>query len=79
MRQLIEVDIARLDEAAARGSDCFFVERSASGQAGRHLSLSREGSRLGIEMIGSMLERLYPKKRALPFAPGEAIARSQQG
>jgi hypothetical protein len=28
--------------------------------AGQHLPLSRGGTRLGIEMVGSMLDRLYP-------------------
>jgi hypothetical protein len=41
--------------------------------------VSREGARLGLEMIGSALERLYPQADVLPFAAGEAIARSKQG
>jgi len=53
-------NLERLKVVAARGSGCFFVDRKASRSAGRHLPLSRGGTRLGIEMVGSMLDRLYP-------------------
>ncbi|MBX5100629.1 FUSC family protein [Rhizobium lentis] len=78
-KRLIAANLALIDEAAPRGSSCFFIERKASRTTGRHLPLSREGTRLGLEMIGSALERLYPQPDVLPFAPGEAIARSKQG
>ena len=53
-------NLERLKVVAAKGSGCFFVARKASRSAGRHLPLSRGGTRLGIEMVGSMLDRLYP-------------------
>ncbi|KQV27716.1 hypothetical protein ASC97_04905 [Rhizobium sp. Root1203] len=58
-RQLIEADLARAAAAAKRRSECFFVNRKTSGTTGRHLPVSRAGSRLGAEMIGSTLDRLY--------------------
>lgn len=79
LKRLIAADLALAKDAATRGSTCFFIERKASRTTGRHLPLSREGARLGLEMIGSALERLYPQADVLPFAPGEAIARSRQG
>ncbi|OAV56368.1 hypothetical protein A6U98_24825 [Rhizobium sp. WYCCWR10014] len=79
LKRLIASDLALMKDAAPRGSTCFFIERKASRTTGRHLPLSREGARLGLEMIGSALERLYPSADVLPFAPGEAIARSKQG
>jgi len=56
----------RLGVVAARGSDCFFVKRQTPKTVGRHLPLSRRGSRLGIEMIGATLARLYPEDEAVP-------------
>ena len=79
LKRLIASDLALMKDAAAQGSTCFFIERKASRTTGRHLPLSREGARLGLEMIGSALERLYPQADVLPFAPGEVIARSKQG
>ncbi|WP_163880274.1 FUSC family protein [Rhizobium laguerreae] len=79
LKRLIASDLALMKDAAPRGSTCFFIERKASRTTGRHLPLSREGTRLGLEMIGSALERLYPQADVLPFAPGEVIARSKQG
>ncbi|EJT05445.1 FUSC family protein [Rhizobium sp. CCGE 510] len=79
LKTLIASDLVLMKDAAAQGSACFFIERKASRTTGRHLPLSREGARLGLEMIGSALERLYPQADVLPFAPGEAIARSKQG
>ncbi|ABC91096.1 hypothetical conserved membrane protein [Rhizobium etli CFN 42] len=78
-RRLITADLALVDDAASRGSACFFIKRKASRTAGRHLPVSREGARVGLEMVGSALERLYPQADTLPFASGEAIARSKQG
>ncbi|MFS8147761.1 FUSC family protein [Rhizobium sp. BR 249] len=78
-KRLIAADLALIDDAAPRGSTCFVIERKASRTTGRHLPVSREGARVGLEMIGSALERLYPWADTLPFAPGEAIARSKQG
>ncbi|WP_027667559.1 FUSC family protein [Rhizobium leguminosarum] len=79
LKRLIASDLALMKDAAPRGSTCFFIERNTSRTTGRHLPLSREGARLGLEMIGSALERLYPQADVLPFAPGEVIARSKQG
>jgi uncharacterized membrane protein YccC len=79
LKTLIAADLALIDNAAPRGSTCFLIQRKASRTTGRHLPLSREGARLGLEMIGSALERLYPDADVLPFAAGEAIARSKQG
>ncbi|QAS78348.1 FUSC family protein [Rhizobium acidisoli] len=79
LNRLIAADLALIDNAAQRGSSCFLIKRKASRTTGRHLPLSREGARLGLEMIGSALERLYPQADVLPFATGEAIARSKQG
>ncbi|UWM77746.1 FUSC family protein [Rhizobium sp. WSM4643] len=79
LMRLIAADLALMKDAAAQGSTAFFIERKASRTTGRHLPLSREGTRLGLEMIGSALERLYPQADVLPFAPGEVIARSKQG
>jgi uncharacterized membrane protein YccC len=59
-RQLIEEDRAQAASAGKRGSECFFIGRKASGATGRHLPVSNAGSRLGVEMIGSTLDRLYP-------------------
>ncbi|MBB3912871.1 FUSC family protein [Rhizobium fabae] len=78
-KRLIAADVALIDQAAPRGSTCFFMARKTPRTTGRHLPLSREGARLGLEMIGSALERLYPQADVLPFVPGEAIARSKQG
>ncbi|WP_029874251.1 FUSC family protein [Rhizobium leguminosarum] len=79
LKRLIASDLALMKDAAPRGSTCFFIERKTSRTTGRHLPLSREGARLGLEMIGSALERLYPQADVLSFAPGEVIARSKQG
>ncbi|WP_209884255.1 FUSC family protein [Rhizobium leguminosarum] len=79
LKSVIAAELAMIDTAAPRGSSCFLIKRKTSRTTGRHLPLSREGARLGLEMIGSALERLYPQADVLPFAPGEAIARSKQG
>ncbi|AHG45592.1 membrane protein [Rhizobium leguminosarum bv. trifolii CB782] len=79
LKTLIAADQALIDTAAPRGSTCFLIERKASRTTGRHLPVSRDGARLGLEMIGSALERLYPQADVLPFAAGEAISRSKQG
>ncbi|MBX4969789.1 FUSC family protein [Rhizobium binae] len=79
LNRLIAAGLALIDNTAPRGSSCFLIRRKASRTTGRHLPLSREGARLGLEMIGSALERLYPQADVLPFAAGEAIARSKQG
>lgn len=60
IQRLLAADTARLADISPRGSQCFFVERKTPRSAGHNLPLSRKGSRLGIEMIGSMLDRLYP-------------------
>ena len=57
----IAADLQRLESIMPRKGDCFFVTRRVVPRtAGRHLPLSRHGTRLGIEMVGSMLDRLYP-------------------
>ncbi|CAN7295968.1 FUSC family protein [Neorhizobium tomejilense] len=45
---------------SARGSECFVVKRKLSRGASRHLPIFKHGSRVGVEMIGTMLGRLYP-------------------
>ncbi|MEZ2127362.1 MULTISPECIES: FUSC family protein [unclassified Sinorhizobium] len=60
IQRQLAADTARLADISPRGSECFFVERKTPRSAGHNLPLSRKGSRLGIEMIGSMLDRLYP-------------------
>ncbi|PZM13137.1 FUSC family protein [Rhizobium tubonense] len=60
IRDNVQDTLRKLDEISPRGSDCFFVTRKTPRSAGRHLPLSRGGTRLGIEMVGSMLDRLYP-------------------
>jgi uncharacterized membrane protein YccC len=60
IRDNVDGTLRKLDEISPRGSDCFFVTRKMPRSAGQHLPLSRGGTRLGIEMVGSMLDRLYP-------------------
>jgi len=60
IRRNISENLLRLNMVAPKGSDCFFVDRKTLRSAGRHLPLSRGGLRLGVEMVGSMLDRLYP-------------------
>jgi uncharacterized membrane protein YccC len=50
----------RLPDIASRGSECFFVERKSVTSAARYLPISASGARLGAEMVGGMLARLYP-------------------
>ncbi|CDZ38812.1 FUSC family protein [Neorhizobium galegae] len=45
---------------SARGSECFVVKRKLIRGASRHLPIFKHGSRVGVEMIGTMLRRLYP-------------------
>lgn len=56
----VSENLQRLNAISGRGSECFFVDRKSARATGRHLPLSRGGMRLGIEMVGSMLDRLYP-------------------
>jgi hypothetical protein len=51
-----------LEAAKARGSDCFLISRQVRGTGGRHLPIFRKGSRLGVEMVGNLLDRLYPPR-----------------
>ena len=51
---------ARIGEIAPRASECFFIERQSPSSAARNLPISAQGSRLGVEMIGGVLDRLYP-------------------
>ncbi|MDI7863914.1 FUSC family protein [Rhizobiaceae bacterium n13] len=57
----IKENLARLERVAARGAACFSVERGIGKTGSRELPLSRGGSRLGIQMIGATLDRLYPQ------------------
>lgn len=57
---LIDADLARITTVAKRGSECFFVDSRNHSAGGRHLPLSNAGARLGAEMIGVTLDRLYP-------------------
>jgi uncharacterized membrane protein YccC len=45
-----------------RGSDCFRLPRDTRWTGGRHLPIFRDGSRLGVAMVGNLLDRLYPRK-----------------
>jgi hypothetical protein len=58
--KLIDAERERATLLAKRQSDCFFVDQKASSAPERHLPLSHAGARLGVEMIGSTLDRLYP-------------------
>lgn len=58
--KLIYAERERATLLAKRQSDCFFVDQKASSAPERHLPLSHAGARLGVEMIGSTLDRLYP-------------------
>jgi uncharacterized membrane protein YccC len=57
----IEETSETLDRVSARGAECFMVLRDVRRTDGRHLPIFRQGSRLGIEMIGNLLDRLYAK------------------
>lgn len=56
----LESTLRDMEAISSRGSDCFFVERSSVRTDGRHLPIFKQGSRVGVEMIGTMLGRLYP-------------------
>ena len=56
----LEATLGDIDAIAARGSECFLVKRKTGRAAGRHLPIFKHGSRVGVEMIGTMLGRLYP-------------------
>jgi len=58
--KLIYAERERATLLAKRQSDCFFVDQKASSAPERHLPLPHAGARLGVEMIGSTLDRLYP-------------------
>ncbi|KAA0697560.1 FUSC family protein [Neorhizobium sp. P12A] len=60
IRKSLEENLKRIDAIAPKGSDCFFVQRKTPRTVGQNLPLSRHGKRLGVEMVGSMLDRLYP-------------------
>ncbi|WP_435999663.1 FUSC family protein [Rhizobium sp. LjRoot30] len=51
-----------LERVATKGTASFFIKRKAPPAAGRHLPLSHQGSRLGIEMLGASLDRLHPER-----------------
>ena len=56
----LEDALGNIDALSRRGSECFVVKRKTSRSAGRHLPIFKHGSRVGVEMIGTMLGRLYP-------------------
>lgn len=58
--KLIDTGRQRVRILMARQSECFFVDRKSKGGTGRHLPLSHADARLGVEMIASTLDRLYP-------------------
>lgn len=58
--KLVDAELQRVTLLAGRQSECFFVERKSSSAPARHLALSHAGARLGVEMITSTLDRLYP-------------------
>lgn len=57
----IEGVLQLLERNSVRGSECFLLRRPARNAGGRHLPIFRQGSRIGVEMIGNLLERLYPE------------------
>jgi uncharacterized membrane protein YccC len=50
-----------LARVSGRGAECFVISRDVRRTDGRHLPIFRQGSRLGIEMCGNLLDRLYAK------------------
>jgi uncharacterized membrane protein YccC len=50
-----------LERVSGRGAECFVISRDVRRTDGRHLPIFRQGSRLGIEMCGNLLDRLYAK------------------
>ncbi|RWX75657.1 FUSC family protein [Neorhizobium lilium] len=50
-----------LEAVAPRGSDCFLQRRDERRTGSRYLPISEDGSRLGLVMIGNLLDRLYPR------------------
>jgi hypothetical protein len=56
----LEDALRNIEALSARGSECFVVKRKFSRGAGRHLPIFKHGGRVGVEMIGTMLGRLYP-------------------
>ena len=56
----LEDALRNIEALAPRGSECFAVKRNLSRAAGRHLPIFKHGTRVGVEMIGTMLGRLYP-------------------
>ena len=56
----LEETLRSVEALAPRGSQCFSVKRKLARAAGRHLPIFKHGTRVGVEMIGTMLGRLYP-------------------
>lgn len=56
--------LRQIDALQSRGAECFSIKRKTARGGGRHLPIFNEGSRVGVEMIGNMLSRLYPEKPA---------------
>lgn len=59
--EAIETTLKTAERAAGRGSECFLMPRQVRRAGGRHLPIFRHGSRLGVEMVGNLLDRLYPR------------------
>jgi uncharacterized membrane protein YccC len=60
VQQLIETNLARVASVAGRESECFFVDRKVPTSSARHHPHASKGWQLGLDMIGSTLDRLYP-------------------
>lgn len=58
----IEETLRTLDRVAAQGAQCFLLPSAPRKVGGRHLPIFKDGSRLGVAMIGNLLDRLYPQK-----------------
>lgn len=62
IRRVVDQNLERVDMLTKKGCSCFFAKRNTAPSPGGDnlLPLSRKDSRLGIDMIGMYLDRLYP-------------------
>lgn len=61
IRRAVDQNLERVDTLTKKGCACFFAKRAtAPSPSDNLLPLSRKDSRLGIDMIGMYLDRLYP-------------------
>jgi hypothetical protein len=58
----LDESLRAVETVAPLGSDCFALDRNHVPAAARHLAIFQHGAILGVEMIGTMLARLYPAK-----------------